>query len=55
MKSAFGGIAVYRPAALYPLLYEGDDCEHVCLHRKMQHLFMSFKLCPLMVALDEPL
>lgn len=51
--SAFGGIAVYKPDALYPLQYEGYDCEHVCLHRRMQNVFMSFKLCPLMVSLDD--
>lgn len=50
VRSAFGGIAVYKPEALYPLHYEGWDCEHVCLHRRMQDVFMSYKLCPLMVA-----
>jgi hypothetical protein len=50
VRSAFGGIAVYKPGTLYPLHYEGWDCEHVCLHRGMQEVFMSYKLCPLMVA-----
>jgi hypothetical protein len=48
VKSAFGGIAVYKPEVLYTLHYEGWDCEHVCLHRPMQDVFMSYKLCPLM-------
>lgn len=50
VRSAFGGIAVYKPEVLYPLHYEGWDCEHVCLHRRMQDVFMSYKLCPLMVS-----
>jgi len=50
VRSAFGGIAVYKPETLYSLHYEGWDCEHVCLHRGMQEVFMSYKLCPLMVA-----
>lgn len=50
VRSAFGGIAVYKPEVLYSLHYEGWDCEHVCLHRRMQDVFMSYKLCPLMVA-----
>lgn len=50
VRSAFGGIAVYKPEVLYPLNYEGWDCEHICLHRQMQDVFMSYKLCPLMVA-----
>ena len=49
VRSAFGGIAIYKPEALYPLHYEGYECEHVCLHRRMQDVFMSYKLCPLMV------
>ncbi|HUP62201.1 MAG TPA: hypothetical protein VNA69_17475 [Thermoanaerobaculia bacterium] len=51
VRSAFGGIAIYKPRALYSLHYEGYDCEHVCLHRRMQEVFMSFKLCPMMVSL----
>jgi hypothetical protein len=50
VKSAFGGIAVYKPAVLYPLQYEGGECEHISLHRRMQHVFMSFKLCPMMAS-----
>lgn len=53
VRSAFGGIAVYRPEALYPLRYEGWACEHVCLHRGMQEVFMSYKLSPLMAALGN--
>jgi hypothetical protein len=53
VRSAFGGIAVYKPEVLYALNYEGWDCEHVCLHRGMQEVFMSYKLCPLMVALGN--
>ena len=49
VQSAFGGIAIYKAAALYALHYEGHDCEHVCLHRGMQDVFMSYKLCPMMV------
>jgi hypothetical protein len=49
VRSAFGGIAVYKPEVFYSLHYEGWDCEHVCLHRRMQDVFMSYKLCPLMV------
>ena len=48
VRSAFGGIAVYKPEVLYALHYEGWDCEHICLHRRMQDVFMSYKLCPLM-------
>jgi len=50
VRSAFGGIAVYKPAVLYSLNYEGWDCEHICLHRRMQEVFMSYKLSPLMAA-----
>ena len=50
VRSAFGGIAVYRPAVLYDLHYEGYDCEHLSLHRRMQDVFMSYKLCPLMAS-----
>jgi hypothetical protein len=53
VRSAFGGIAVYKPDVLYSLEYEGWDCEHVCLHRRMQEVFMSYKLCPLMAALEN--
>jgi hypothetical protein len=53
VRSAFGGIAVYKAEVLYALHYEGWDCEHVCLHRGMQEVFMSYKLCPLMVALES--
>jgi hypothetical protein len=53
VRSAFGGITIYKPSALYPLRYEGWDCEHVCLHRGMQKVFMSHKLSPLMVAAEE--
>jgi hypothetical protein len=53
VRSAFGGIAVYKPQLFYSLDYEGTDCEHVCLHRRMQDVFMSYKLCPLMVALEN--
>ena len=53
VRSAFGGIAVYKPELLYALHYEGWDCEHDCLHRGMQQVFMSYKLCPLMVALED--
>jgi hypothetical protein len=38
MNSAFGGLCVYRTEAFLaagPLPYEGGDCEHVALHRKM--------------------
>ncbi len=51
VRSAFGGIAIYKPEVLYSLHYEGYDCEHVCLHRRMEEVFMSFKLCPMMVSL----
>lgn len=51
VRSAFGGIAVYRREALYALRYEGWDCEHVCLHRGMREVFMSYKLCPMMATL----
>jgi hypothetical protein len=51
VRSAFGGIAVYKPEVLYSLRYEGWDCEHVCLHRGMQDVFMSYKLCPMMATL----
>ena len=34
--SCFGGLAVYRMDALLSARYEGGDCEHVPLHRKMQ-------------------
>jgi hypothetical protein len=50
VRSAFGGIAVYKPEVLYGLHYEGQDCEHLSLHRRMQDVFMSYKLCPLMVS-----
>ena len=50
VRSAFGGIAIYKPEVLYSLHYEGWDCEHVCIHRGMQDVFMSYKLCPLMVS-----
>lgn len=53
VRSAFGGIAVYKPDVLYSLNYEGWSCEHVCLHRKMQEVFMSYKLSPLMAALGN--
>lgn len=53
VRSAFGGIAVYKPDVLYSLNYEGRDCEHVCLHRRMQEVFMSYKLCPLMATLGN--
>lgn len=49
VRSAFGGIAVYKPEVLYSLHYEGYYCEHVCLHSQMQQVFMSYKLCPMMV------
>ncbi len=52
VRSAFGGIAVYKPEVLYSLRYEGYDCEHVCLHRGMQDVFMSYKLCPMMATLE---
>lgn len=51
VRSAFGGIAVYKREALYALRYEGWDCEHVCLHRGMRDVFMSYKLCPMMATL----
>jgi hypothetical protein len=50
VRSAFGGIAIYKPYVLYALHYEGWDCEHVCLHRGIQDVYMSYKLCPLMVS-----
>ena len=50
VRSAFGGIAVYKPEVLYELHYEGQDCEHLSLHRRMRDVFMSYKLCPLMVS-----
>ena len=53
VRSAFGGIAVYKPAALYSRSYEGWDCEHVCLHLGMEEVFMSYKLCPMMVTLED--
>jgi hypothetical protein len=53
VRSAFGGIAVYKPDVLYALHYEGGDCEHISLHERMQEVFMSHKLCPLMVALED--
>jgi len=53
VRSAFGGIAVYKPAALYALEYEGGDCEHISIHERMQEVFMSHKLSPLMVALGD--
>lgn len=53
VRSAFGGIAIYKPDVLYALHYEGGDCEHVSLHDPMQEVFMSHKLCPLMVALED--
>jgi hypothetical protein len=53
VRSAFGGIAVYKTEVLYSLNYEGWDCEHVCLHRGIREVFMSYKLSPLMVALEN--
>jgi len=53
VRSAFGGIAIYKPEVLYALRYEGWTCEHICLHRGMQDVFMSYKLCPLMVSLED--
>lgn len=50
VRSAFGGIAVYKAAALYAMHYEGQDCEHLSVHRRMEEVFMSYKLCPLMVS-----
>lgn len=32
-RSAFGGMVVYRPEALFSGTYSGGDCEHVHLHR----------------------
>ena len=53
VRSAFGGIAVYKPDVLYALRYEGGDCEHISIHERMQEVFMSHKLSPLMVALGD--
>lgn len=32
-RSAFGGMVIYRPEALFAGTYSGGDCEHVHLHR----------------------
>lgn len=53
VRSAFGGIAIYKPDVLYARRYEGGDCEHVMLHDRMQEVFMTHKLCPLMVGLGN--
>jgi hypothetical protein len=34
--SCFGGLAVYRMPCFYAADYDGTDCEHVALHRKMR-------------------
>lgn len=36
VRSAFGGLAIYRSEALRTIRYAGDDCEHVTLHRAMR-------------------
>jgi glycosyltransferase involved in cell wall biosynthesis len=35
VKSCFGGLSIYRSSALKDLTYEGNDCEHVSLLRKI--------------------
>jgi hypothetical protein len=37
VSSCFGGIGIYRTPAFLSASYDGSDCEHVCLHRKMAH------------------
>ena len=34
--SCFGGLGIYRTACLHAADYDGSDCEHVALHRKMR-------------------
>lgn len=48
MNSAFGGLAVYmREAFLAPgVAYEGGDCEHVALHKRMQEAGYQLYLNP---------
>lgn len=36
MNSCFGGLAVYDAAAYLSSRYSGEDCEHVCFHRRMR-------------------
>ena len=47
VRSAFGGMAIYRPDALFAGTYAGGDCEHVALHRTIrERTGMSMYLNP---------
>jgi hypothetical protein len=35
VNSCFGGLGLYRAEALLGFSYDGSDCEHVPLHRKL--------------------
>ncbi len=51
--SCFGGLGVYRMACLQAR-YEGDDCEHVTLHRNMRELgFDQLYLNPSQIVLYD--
>ncbi|GBG25267.1 Hypothetical Protein FCC1311_014842 [Hondaea fermentalgiana] len=40
VKSCFGGIAVYKATKLKGLRYEGGDCEHLSVHRKLKNIYI---------------
>lgn len=46
MNSCFGGLAVYRTKAILTGRYDGNDCEHVGLHRAMYRAGWDMYLNP---------
>jgi hypothetical protein len=48
VKSAFGGLAIYKPDPLYRLEYVGGECEHLSIHRNLRDVFMTHKISMMM-------
>jgi len=55
LHSCFGGAGLYRWESLMDLEYEGWDCEHVCIHKKMRDLGrIGIYLDPSFITLYNP-
>lgn len=44
VNSGFGGYCIYRKKDLLKTRYEGNDCEHVCLHKNLKKTIPNFQL-----------